>query len=218
MRQTSRSINHGAVRRRLWSPRPCLLLVLFFFSATNSHLVWSQTEQPIISVDAQDQPLSEVLADIERQTGYRITINDQWKGHRVAVAFRDKPLGKALQYILTDFNHAIFYGPDNQIKIVIYTPKDHDGSDAGTPRISEPEPPPQEPVSGDEEPMAVEQDETPAEESTDRDETAGEQEPVEPAAQNEGRGEENSEQIEPDKVTDDQAPEAPLPQDQEQTD
>ena len=36
--------------------------------------------------------------------------------------------------------------------------------------------------------MAVEQDETPAEESTDRDETAGEQEPVEPAAQNEGRG------------------------------
>lgn len=223
MRHTSRSINRGAVRRRFWPPWLCLLLVLFLFSATNSHPVWSQTEQPIISVDAQDQPLGEVLADIERQTGYRITINDRWKGHRVEVAFRDRPLDKALKYILTDFNHAIFFGPGNQIKIVIYNPKDYGRSDTGTPQISQPEPLPEEPVRIDEEPtepqepVAAEQDEPPPEESTDRNETAAEQEPEEPAAQNEGSGEENSEQTDPDRVTDDQAPEAPIPRDQEQT-
>lgn len=188
MKHTSRTIDRGAVRRRSWPPGLCLLLVLFLLSGTNVHLAWSQaSEQPTISVKAQDRPLGAVLADIARETGYRISINDQWKEHRVQVAFRDKPLDKALKYILADFNHAIFFGPDKLIKIVIYSPKDYSQSESAEPRTYYPEPQPEPPPAVEEdltepsEPVPVEQDEKEPEEPAERGEAVEEREPDETA-------------------------------------
>jgi len=221
VRHTSRGIDRGAVHRRSWPQRICLLLVLFFFSGIDAHPAWSQaSEQQKISVKAQDQPLNDVLADIARKTGYRISINDQWKEHRVAVAFRDKPLDKALKYILADFNHAIFFGPDNQIRIVIYSFKEHGESDTAPTPIYRPEPPTEEPERVEEEPtepqepVAVERDEPAPEESAGREETVEEQAPAEPS-DSDKNSQEVSEPADPDRTGGDQAPEAP--RDQEQT-
>ena len=195
-------------------PLAGLLMVALFLGAAVPSPGWSaSSELPMVSVRVQEQPLGEVLADLERKTGYAITVKEQWKDYPVEVGFKDKPLDKALKSILADFNHAIFFGPGKQIRIAIYTLKEYGGGDAaGSPAYVPPgpnpeepppvEPPPEEPERYDEEqstppePMPEGQADMPNEEPTGED--AGEVQPAETQQGEAGEGENTPGEQEPD--------------------
>ncbi len=76
--------------------------------------------EPMISVDAQNEPLGDVLGKISRETAYSFIIEDQWRSHLVKIAFQDLPLNVGLKRILANLNHVIVYESADEIRIAIF--------------------------------------------------------------------------------------------------
>ena len=75
---------------------------------------------PLISVNAQNEPLGEVLEKITSETSYTFVIDEQWKDHPVKTVFQNLLLSDGLKRILANLNHAIVYESAQEIKIAIY--------------------------------------------------------------------------------------------------
>jgi hypothetical protein len=76
--------------------------------------------EPLVSLDAQNRPLADVLAEVARQTGMTITLNNPWRGHPVNASIQQMPLTKALKRILASLNHTVVYESGREIRIEVY--------------------------------------------------------------------------------------------------
>jgi len=128
---------------------PCTA-VIFAASASGQEA----TQEPTISLQAQNQPLAEVLNKIGRDTGYEFKVNEQWKDYPVRASITNLPLSQGLKRILANLNHAIIYEAGQKIKIIVYGKVDSQKNVSGfVPPPSVPATEPQEEsASGSEEP------------------------------------------------------------------
>lgn len=224
MESPLKTLPHCPSHRSVKTLRPVLLLVVIFFGLTAADLASTRAaEEPVISLQVQNQPLGRVLAGISQETGYTITINEQWRDYPIDATFRDKPLEKGLKYILSDFNHAIFFGPGKTIKIIVYAPKDFKKSDLPAAPVFQPGPSPEEPQPREEPPEQEEQtsagpEATAPEEPVERDEAATAPDAGETGTDAGQSSEQPVEQAEPERTPEDQSPDSPQnPQNLEQT-
>lgn len=80
----------------------------------------SSTPEPLVSVEAQNEPLGEVLEKLSRETSFRFSIEEAWEDHPVNIAFQNLPLSDGLNRILANLNHAVLYESAEEIRIAIY--------------------------------------------------------------------------------------------------
>jgi hypothetical protein len=81
----------------------------------------------LISLNTKNEPLSEVLDNVSRSTGYELVVDEIWNDLLITVKFDAIPLDQALKRILAHMNHAIVYQSDSKVLIKIY------GKDSGIP-------------------------------------------------------------------------------------
>jgi hypothetical protein len=123
--------------------------------------------EPLISIEAQNEPLGQVLDQITRDTAYTFIVDEQWRTYPVRTAFQDLSLNDGLKRILSNLNHVIVYESDDEIRITIYgqaTPR----TGGAAPRSYEPPAMPIQPpeTTPDEQEPPIEEDHpTPAEAS-----------------------------------------------------
>ncbi len=87
--------------------------------------------EELISLDANNQPLGEILDDISAETGYQFRIDESWNDFPVTASIKNEPLHKGLKRILRNLNSAVIYGPDRTIRIKIYDQEKSTGQPAG---------------------------------------------------------------------------------------
>lgn len=98
-----------------------ILCLLCFCIHYVQQAIGSQSEnEPYVSLKAKNQPLDRVLNKLAQDTGLNFQINHQWKTYPVNASIEAQPLHQALKQILRGLNHAIIYGSDKSIKIVVY--------------------------------------------------------------------------------------------------
>lgn len=74
----------------------------------------------IVSLNAADQELGEVLKNISIDANCRFIFDKGWEDYPITAIFDDEPLYRALKLIFRDINNAIIYGEDRTIRIIIY--------------------------------------------------------------------------------------------------
>jgi hypothetical protein len=117
-----------------WVPHYILALMLFFLApnviAINEAIGQESTEEPFISLKAQNQPLGDVLNKISRDTGYTFKLNDRWKSYPVNASIQNMRLEQGLKRILASLNHAIIYESEKKINILVYGKADSSKTDS----------------------------------------------------------------------------------------
>jgi len=73
-----------------------------------------------ITLEAKNQPLSQVFHRLSQSTGYTFTYNDEWADLNISVNVVNLDLEKTLRKILSKHNFAILYETDGNIRIMIY--------------------------------------------------------------------------------------------------
>jgi type II secretory pathway component GspD/PulD (secretin) len=96
--------------------------------------------EPVVSLNAKDKPLAEVLAQITRATGSEFDLDPAWQKVTVTAFVENAPLSVALKRVLSGLNHAIIYLPGNRIKILIYETSPPTSTSAGLPPAMSPVP------------------------------------------------------------------------------
>jgi hypothetical protein len=88
-------------------------------------LLWAIPAAPadrLVTLEARDTPLIEVLKQLSTQTGYAFILDITWSGLIVSTVLKDSPLHAGLRQILGRLNHALIYLPDNRIRLIIMEP------------------------------------------------------------------------------------------------
>jgi hypothetical protein len=80
-----------------------------------------------------------VLATLTRDTGYRFTLNRQWKDHPVSATITDLPLEKGLKRILRSLNHSIVWESDKIVTITVFGKADSSRTDSAISFASPPQ-------------------------------------------------------------------------------
>lgn len=93
-----------------------LLIILTFCGMAQGKSEFSE----LVSVDANNEPLSEVLDDVSQASGYEFIIDENWDDLPISVKFDAMPVDEALKRILANVNHAIIYNSDRKLVIRIY--------------------------------------------------------------------------------------------------
>jgi hypothetical protein len=94
---------------------------LVFFISPNLKAINSNSESLVFSITVENKALELVLQNISKSTGYKITVNEQWKDIPVTANFKDVNLEKGLRRLLKGFNHALATMEDEKkISITIY--------------------------------------------------------------------------------------------------
>ena len=74
----------------------------------------------IISLNVIAQPLGEVLKTVSSAIDCRFSIDGSWEDYPVTASFQNKPLHAALKSLLRKVNNAIIYDSERHVKILIY--------------------------------------------------------------------------------------------------
>lgn len=80
----------------------------------------NNSDDMVISLTANDEPLGEVLKKISLANGYEFILDNEWQNHPVTIDIEKVSLNQALKQILKDLNHVIIYDSDQKIIIKIY--------------------------------------------------------------------------------------------------
>jgi hypothetical protein len=83
----------------------------------------------IISLNATDRPLAEVLEDISIALNCQFSIDESWDDYPITASFANEPLYKGLKRVLRNINNAIIYGADRTIRIIIYDEAEPSGKE-----------------------------------------------------------------------------------------
>jgi hypothetical protein len=100
-----------------------------------------------LAVKVDNIPLGSVLTKIKEKTGVEFVVNQEQSGKLISCQQESLPLVEGLKRLLRQFNHAMFFGPDNKpIKVIIlgYTngdifPRSSEGTE--TPSVQRDTPP-----------------------------------------------------------------------------
>ena len=93
-----------------------LLIVLAFYSIAQGKSDFNE----LVSLNANNEPLSEVLENVSQASGYEFIIDENWEDLPITVKFDAIPLDQALKRILANINHAIIYNSDRKVLIRIF--------------------------------------------------------------------------------------------------
>jgi hypothetical protein len=74
----------------------------------------------IISLNAVDRPLGEVLNNIAIVADCQFIVDKSWEDYPITAVFDNEPLYKGLKLIFRDISNAIIYGANRTIRIIIY--------------------------------------------------------------------------------------------------
>ena len=74
----------------------------------------------LVTLDVHEMPLSGVLEELSKATGYEFTVAEAWLDFPISVSFDSIPLHRALKRMLADLNSTVLYGSHKKIKIIIY--------------------------------------------------------------------------------------------------
>lgn len=77
-----------------------------------------------VSLEASNQPLSLVLDRLSQISGKRLIYDETWADANISVKIVNQDLDKALRKIFSNYNYAIIYADDGNIRIMIYGEKD----------------------------------------------------------------------------------------------
>jgi hypothetical protein len=113
-----------------------ILLFVIIFAISGSGNIKARVFEDVsgavlISVQAKNSPLSEVLNDMAQQTGYTFMVDPRWQNLPVTVSLNDVALHEALRIILKDFSVSIIQDNPRQKNIAIII-ADMTGSHAGS--------------------------------------------------------------------------------------
>jgi type II secretory pathway component GspD/PulD (secretin) len=111
-------------------PLPCIVIIIFFFHPVPA-ISENSVADEIISLNATDQPLGEVLKSISTAADCRFSIDANWEDYPITAAFDDEPLHRGLKLIFRNINNAVIYGEDRTVKIIIYDRGPDSGNSAG---------------------------------------------------------------------------------------
>ena len=74
----------------------------------------------IVSLNATNQPLGEVLENISITASCQFSIDESWEDYPITASFDNEPLHRGLKRVFRNINNAIIYGADRTIRIIIY--------------------------------------------------------------------------------------------------
>ena len=98
----------------------CTVGFVFFISA-NLSASNNSFENPIFSITIENTALELALQKISKSTGYKVTVNEKWKGIPITANFKDENLQKGLRRLLKGFNHAlVIREEEKKFSITIY--------------------------------------------------------------------------------------------------
>ena len=101
---------------------PKIVRLILGILAAQAVLLWmvdtseAAADQVVLSLDARNDSLGNVLNKLAESSGYRIEFNRKWSDYPVNVRIKDESLDDALKRVLNDFNYAIVW--DERAKIV----------------------------------------------------------------------------------------------------
>ena len=115
MKKIEPSIN--LQKKHLYGFWPMILIIaLAFYSIAQGKSDFNE----LVSLNANNEPLSEVLDNVSQASGYEFIIDENWADLPITVKFDAIPLNQALKRILASVNHAIIYNSDRKVLIRIY--------------------------------------------------------------------------------------------------
>ena len=85
----------------------CLLAILGPHSPLPVFSELTAENAPLISLEAKEKKLKDVLKKIANITGYRIFLNEEWENMPITITFRNETLGGAIDRLLRGLNYAI---------------------------------------------------------------------------------------------------------------
>lgn len=124
-------------------------------------------EDQLITLEAKNKPLGQVLAELQQSTGTTFSLDDQWKDVPVTISLINTPLTKGLKRMLTNYNSIVIYDrKKNKIQIRILG-KVEPGAASRAPMVAPPvyRPEPEPEIAEEAEPPDSGTEEAPAEES-----------------------------------------------------
>jgi|GEM_PF-2094497 len=98
-------------------------VVLTVFALGQVSFSWAAIKEPetdVFSLKCKNMPLIKVIDEISKKTDNKIIINEEWAKWPVSVTLKQVSTTRALKRILGRLNHAIIYGAENKISVVIF--------------------------------------------------------------------------------------------------
>ena len=74
----------------------------------------------IISLNATNQPLGEVLENISIAADCQFSFDESWDDYPITASFDNQPLHRGLKRIFRNINNAVIYGADRTVNIILY--------------------------------------------------------------------------------------------------
>jgi hypothetical protein len=100
-----------------------LIFLIVVFMSLHTHAAPAAGGDEGVSLKVSNRPLSQVLKQISNITGYTFVYSKDYADSKVSVNIVDLDLDKALRKILGNFNFAILYEDEGNIRIMIYGEK-----------------------------------------------------------------------------------------------
>jgi hypothetical protein len=101
--------------RSLWCLAPALLAAVLLVAGAAA----AAPPAKLVSLEARDVPLREVLQRLANQTGITFLVDDSWAAFPVSATFKDLPVDRGVRMVLGRLNHALIQLSDTRIKVVI---------------------------------------------------------------------------------------------------
>jgi len=98
-----------------------ILILLIFLGFPATWVFGADSDQSAmgISVNAENETLTNVLKKISQISGYEIEFEQEWGNYPVNVQFENEPLEDALSRVLANLNHALIWN-DTEKKISVF--------------------------------------------------------------------------------------------------
>jgi hypothetical protein len=96
------------------------------------------SDEMLISLAVQNEPLGAVLDRIAADTGYQFALDGQWASVPVSTQLNRFPLDRALKRILREFDHSIIYHPERVIEIRVFGMAESEAKRAAAQRVYTP--------------------------------------------------------------------------------
>ena len=113
-----------------------LFLIASGYASTDNQRMDIVFNDQTMSADLENVTLRQILEKIKSEKGMWFTGNEPVLEERVSVQFKNSPMQEALQRILFDINHVLFFDNDEKLVGVIILGKDEAGGSISLPAIT----------------------------------------------------------------------------------
>ena len=101
-----------------------ILFLIAVFPVLGMNAMADYDPEKKITLEAKNQPFSDVLHQLSESTGYTFLYNEEWADLKISIKVVNLDLDKTLRRILSNHNFAILYEADGNIRIMIHDETD----------------------------------------------------------------------------------------------